>query len=88
MVSVQVDEAELREMQPEIDSMVAVRVWVQKLVDSRLQQMRAERGRNASQVDLWHAIEQDPDLLLKPSVIDEEDNETVDLMTCKHSIAF
>lgn len=34
-----------------------------------------------SQKDLWHAIEQDPELTLTPSVIDVDDVETVDLAT-------
>ena len=42
MVSINVDEAALREMRPEIDSTVAVRAWVQELVDARMQQMRME----------------------------------------------
>lgn len=76
----------MREMRPELDTTAAIRLWVQDLVDFRMQQMRTERGgsvsqREASQEDLWHAIEQDPELTLKPSVIAEEDGEAIDLET-------
>ena len=86
MVSINVDEAALREMKPGIDSAAAVRVWVQELVDARMQQMRAEQGRKVSQPeatgeDLWHAIEQDSELTLKPSVIAADDGEAIDLET-------
>lgn len=86
MVSINVDESALREMRPELDTKAAIRLWVQDLVDFRMQQMRTERGgsvsqREASQEDLWHAIEQDPELTLKPSVIAEEDGEAIDLET-------
>lgn len=86
MVSINVDESALREMRPELDTTAAIRLWVQDLVDFRMQQMRTERGgsvsqREASQEDLWHAIEQDPELTLKPSVIAEEDGEAIDLET-------
>ncbi len=85
-VSINVDESALREMRPELDTTAAIRLWVQDLVDFRMQQMRTERGgsvsqREASQEDLWHAIEQDPELTLKPSVIAEEDGEAIDLET-------
>ena len=85
-VSINVDESALREMGPELDTTAAIRLWVQDLVDFRMQQMRTERGgsvsqREASQEDLWHAIEQDPELTLKPSVIAEEDGEAIDLET-------
>ena len=86
MVSVNVDEAVLRDMRPDLNSATAIRLWAQELVDARMQQMRAERGgsvsqREASQEDLWHAIEQNPELMLKPSVIAEEDGEVIDLET-------
>ena len=85
-VSIYVDESALREMRPELDTTAAIRLWVQDLVDFRMQQMRTERGgsvsqREASQEDLWHAIDQDPELTLKPSVIAEEDGEAIDLET-------
>jgi hypothetical protein len=36
-----------------------------------------------SQEDLWHAIEQDPELLLKPSEIIDDDDEVIDLETAR-----
>ena len=42
MVSINVDESALREMCPELDTTAAIRLWVQDLVDFRMQQMRTE----------------------------------------------
>lgn len=42
MVSINVDEAALRDMRPEIDSPAAIRLWAQELIDLRLREMRAE----------------------------------------------
>ena len=42
MVSVNVDEAVLRDMRPDLNSATAIRLWVQDLVDFRMQQMRTE----------------------------------------------
>ena len=80
-VSINIDEAVLRDMRPELETTAAIRLWAQELVDQRMQQMRMERERNASQEDLWRAIEQDPELTLKPSVIDVHDGEAIDLET-------
>ena len=41
-VSINVDESALREMRPELDTPAAIRLWVQDLVDFRMQQMRTE----------------------------------------------
>ena len=41
-VSVNVDEAVLREMMPELDSTAAIRLWVQHLVDLHVQELVAE----------------------------------------------
>ena len=41
-VSINVDEAALRDMCPEIDSTAAIRLWAQELIDLRLREMRAE----------------------------------------------
>ena len=86
MVTVNIDEAALRDMRPELDSTAAIRLWAQELVDARIQQMRTESERKAlqseaTQEDLWHAIEQDSELLLKPSVIEAEDGEAIDIET-------
>ena len=42
MVSINIDESALREMRPELDTTAAIRLWVQDLVDFRMQQMRTE----------------------------------------------
>lgn len=41
-VRINVNEAVLRDMRPELDTTAAIRMWVQKLVDSHLQQMEFE----------------------------------------------
>lgn len=41
-VSINIDEVELRDLLPELDSTTAIRVWAQELVDSRMHQMRLE----------------------------------------------
>lgn len=41
-VSIKIDEAVLRDMRPDLDSTAAIRIWVQNLVDSHLQQMEFE----------------------------------------------
>lgn len=81
MVSINIDEAALRDMRPELDSTAAIRLWAQELIDAHMRQMREEQGQKASQEDLWHAIEQDHELTLKPSVIAADDGETIDLET-------
>lgn len=80
-VSINIDEAALREMRPELDGTAAVRLWVQELVDARMRQMRVEKGLQTPQKDLWHAIEQDQELTLKPSMVVTEEGEAVDLET-------
>lgn len=42
MVSINVNEAELRDLRPELDSTVAIQLWIQQLVDMHMQQMRIE----------------------------------------------
>lgn len=42
MVSINVNEAELRNLRPELDSTVAIQLWIQQLVDMHMQQMRIE----------------------------------------------
>ena len=86
MVSINIDEAALRDLRPELDTTAAIRLWAQELVDLRMQQMRMEREQNASkrdasQEDLWRAIEQDPELTLKPSLIEAHNGDAVDLET-------
>lgn len=80
IVSINIDETVLRDMRPELDTTAAIRLWAQELVDCRVRQMRMERSMIAAQEDLY-AIEQDPELALTPSVIAEDDGESVDLET-------
>jgi len=42
MISINVDEAALRDMRPELDSTAAIRNWVQELVNLRIRQMVME----------------------------------------------
>ena len=42
MVSINIDEAALRDMRPDLVTTAAIRLWAQELVDHRLQQMRIE----------------------------------------------
>ena len=60
-VSVKVDEAVLREILPELDSTVAIRQWVQQLIDLRIQEIVAEDdiNRDMTPEELYHVIEQD-----------------------------
>ena len=57
MISINVDEAALRDMRPELDTTAAIRLWAQELVDHRMQQMRME-GENTIDVDEAHALTQ------------------------------
>lgn len=56
MVSINVDEAALRDMRPELDTTAAIRLWAQELVDHRMQQMRHEGSQTTEEV--YDAIEQ------------------------------
>lgn len=48
MINVNIDEAALRDLRPELDSTAAIRVWAQELIDQRLKQMRAEEEETMS----------------------------------------
>ena len=80
-VSVKVNEAVLRGMRPELNTTAAIRQWVQQQIDLRIQQMEKEQERNELQEDLWRAIEQDDELLLKPSEISQDGGEVMDIET-------
>ena len=80
-VSIKVNEAVLRGMRLELNTTAAIRQWVQQQIDLRIQQMATEQRGNESQKDLWCAIEQDEELLLKPSVISHNGGEAMDLET-------
>ena len=41
-VSINIDEAAIRDVCPELNTTAAIRSWVQELIDSRLRQMRLE----------------------------------------------
>ena len=41
-VTINIDEVALRDMHPELDTQAAIRLWVQELVDSHMQQMELE----------------------------------------------
>ncbi len=42
LISINVDEAALRDMRPDLNSTAAIRLWAQELIDLRIRQMRAE----------------------------------------------
>ena len=41
-VSINIDEASIRDLRPELNTTAAIRSWVQELIDARLQQIRLE----------------------------------------------
>ena len=41
-ISINVDEAAIRDMRPELNTTAAIRSWAQELIDSRLRQMQLE----------------------------------------------
>ena len=41
-VSINIDEAAIRDVRPELNTTAAIRSWAQELIDSRLRQMRLE----------------------------------------------
>ena len=41
-ISINVDEAAIRDMRPELNTAAAIRSWAQELIDSRLRQMQLE----------------------------------------------
>ena len=78
-VSVKVNEAILRDVMPERDSTAAIRLWVQKLVDMHLQQLRRASERDLIPDDVCREIWQEVEDEYKDMVFD--DDETVDLET-------
>ena len=78
-VSVKVNEAILRDVMPELDSTAAIRLWVQKLVDMHLQQLRRASERDLIPDDVCREIWQEVEEENKDVVSDEE--ETIDLET-------
>ena len=47
-VSVNVDKALLQNMKPELDSMVAIQLWAQRLIDYTIQKMELEEEETMS----------------------------------------
>ena len=78
-VNIKVNEAVLRNIRPELKTTSAIRQWVQQQIDLRIQQIAAEQRQNETQEDLWRAIEQDEELLLKPSEIVDDCGEAIEL---------
>jgi hypothetical protein len=78
-VSVKVDEAVLREIMPELDSNMAIHLWVQKLVDEHVQQLRKMPQSDLIPDDVCREIWQEVEEENKDVVSDEE--ETIDLET-------
>ena len=58
---IKVDEAVLRQVMPELDSNAAIRLWVQKLVDEHLQQLRRLPDRDMTPEELYNAISDEID---------------------------
>lgn len=56
-VSVKVNEDVLRDYLPELDTTAAIRLWVQELVDQRMQQMRNGFADQTTE-EVYDAIEQ------------------------------
>jgi len=88
-ITVDINEEALQDLMPELDNTIAIRLWVQQLIDLRIQQMELENRKHThemNQEDLWRAIEQDPELTLKPSEIVDDDGETIDLETFRSDL--
>jgi len=60
---IKVDEAVLRQVMPELDSNAAIRLWVQKLVDEHLQQLRRLPDRDMTPEELYNAISDEIDYI-------------------------
>ncbi|MBP3285586.1 MAG: hypothetical protein J6M15_01405 [Prevotella sp.] len=41
-ISINIDEVALRDMRPDLDTMASIRLWVQNIIDSHMQQMEFE----------------------------------------------
>ena len=84
VVDVKVDEAVLREVLPELDSTMAIRLWAQKLIDmhvkSLLEEAKATTERDLIQDDVcrtvWEEVEEE-----YKDMVSEDDDETIDLET-------
>ena len=81
VVRINIDEATLRGLRPDLNTTDAVRQWAQQQIDLCVKQIESEQRQNESQDDLWRAIEHDTALLLKPSKIVDDNSEGIDLET-------
>ena len=84
-IDIKVDEAVLRDLMPELNSNTAIRLWVQKLVDMHLQQLRRKPERDMISDDICRDIWQEVEDEYKDVVLDDDD-ETVDLETAREML--
>lgn len=61
-VTVEVDQDLLRDMRPDLDSMTAIRLWAQQLIDMHIQQMETKR-----KVELDDICSEEIGLYLQPT---------------------
>lgn len=55
-VSIDIDEAVIQDLRPELDTTAAIRLWVQELINSRLQQMQLEDEETMSVEDARNMV--------------------------------
>jgi hypothetical protein len=55
-VSIDIDEVAIRDSLPELDSIAAIRLWAQELIDSRMHQMRLEDEETMSVEDARNMV--------------------------------
>ena len=55
-VSIDIDDAVIRDLRPELDTVAAIRFWAQELIDLRLQQMRLEDEETMSVEDARNMV--------------------------------
>ena len=55
-VSIDIDEAVIRDLRPELDTTAAIRLWIQELINLRLQQMRLEDEETMSVEDARNMV--------------------------------
>ncbi len=55
-VSINIDEVELRDLLPELDTTTAIRLWAQELIDSRMHQLQMEDEETMSVEDARNMV--------------------------------
>jgi hypothetical protein len=60
---IKVDEVTLRQVMPELNTIAAIRLWVQKLVDTHIQQLRALPDCDMTPEELYNAISDEIDYI-------------------------